>query len=82
MNRYLVSYDLMSPGRDYSTLYVVLERLGATRVLYSQWVLRTSMSAAQLLDHLKKYIDTNDRLLVNDFSDWASYNIMRSLKAA
>lgn len=82
MNRFLVSYDLVAPGRDYSTLYAALDALGAARVLYSQWVVRTRLSAAQLRDHLRKYIDSNDRILVNDFSDWAAYNVMLDLTKA
>jgi hypothetical protein len=79
---YLVSYDLLTPGRDYTRLYEELKRLGAARVLLSQWVLVTVNTAAELRDHFKQFIDTNDRLLVNDFKDWASYNALLDLNKA
>jgi len=82
MNRYLVSYDLVKPGANYDDLYAALRALGGQRVLLSQWLIITRMNAAQLRDHLMRYIDTNDRLLVNDFSEWAAYNPMLNLKAA
>lgn len=82
MNRFLVSYDLMSPGRDYGKLYAALDALNAVRVLFSQWVLRTNLTAVQLRDHLRQYMDANDRILVNDFSDWASYNTLVDINKA
>lgn len=84
MKLFLVGYDLMSPGRDYSTLYTALEALGGHRVLFSQWVVRVSSNetAARVRDHLRRYMDTNDRILVNDFYDWAAYNALFDLSKA
>jgi hypothetical protein len=82
MSRFLVSYDLMSPGRNYKNLTDALVALGARPVLLSQWVVRTNLTATQLRDHLRRFMDTNDRLLVNDFSTWASYNTMLDLAKA
>jgi hypothetical protein len=64
MKKYLISYDLDKPGQDYSLLIAELERLGAIRVLYSQWILRNESSAKAIRDHLKPFIDGNDMLLV------------------
>ena len=75
--RYIISYDLVAPGRDYQTLWNELARMGAQRVLQSQWaVRRVETSAAGLRDHFRQFIDSNDRLLVTclDSSDWASLN--------
>lgn len=55
-------------------MFSALAALGGTKVLYSQWVVRTRLTAEQLAKHLLKYMDSNDRLLVNDFSEWASFN--------
>ena len=77
--RYLISYDLVKPGKDYKDLIDQLERLGCKRVLLSQWVVRwNSTSAAAIRDALRTYIDGNDRLLVTciDSADWASWNAM------
>jgi hypothetical protein len=66
MSLFSVSYDLLTPGKDYAALYARLRALGAVRVLYSQWMLRNSATAAQVRDDLRGYIDSNDRLLVID----------------
>jgi hypothetical protein len=42
----------------------------------SQWALATTWTAVQLRDDLKGYIDANDRLLVVQVADWASFNLM------
>jgi hypothetical protein len=66
-----VSYDLITPGKDYKRLYDRLAALGARRVLLSQWMLKSTMSATQLRDDLQLYIDRNDRLLVINVSTGA-----------
>ena len=77
--RYLISYDLIAPGKDYQALWDELERLGAFRVLLSQWVVRRiNTDAARLRDHLKSFVDFNDRILVVclDNSNWGSYRAL------
>ncbi len=64
MKKYLISYDLDKPGQDYTSLIKELERLGAFKILYSEWILQSDASAVQLRDHLKAFIDSNDKLLV------------------
>lgn len=64
MNRFLVSYDLLKQGQDYSKLISEIERLGGVKILYSEWVLKSTWSAVQVRDHLQQFIDTNDMLLV------------------
>ena len=80
--RYIISYDLVAPGRNYQPLWDELARIGAQRVLQSQWVVRrVETTASGLRVHFKKFIDSNDRLLVTclDSSDWASLNAMTDL---
>jgi len=64
MKKYLISYDLDKAGQDYSRLIHELERLGAIKVLYSEWLLRNDASAEVLRNHLRAFIDSNDMLLV------------------
>lgn len=74
---YLVSYDLDKPGQNYERLIARLKQFRAIRVLYSQWVLRSTLTAIELRDDLKTYVDANDRLLITRLTnDWASYNLM------
>ncbi len=81
---YIVSYDLNDPGQDYPKLITELEKLGAKRILFSQWgVRKTNTTAAKLRDHLSKFIDSNDRLLVisAESGSWASKRLMTKLSA-
>jgi hypothetical protein len=66
-----ISYDLLKPGKDYTALYARLRTLGAKRVLYSQWMLKSHLTAVQLRDDIKAFIDSNDRLLVIDVTTGA-----------
>ncbi len=77
--RYVISYDLLAPGRDYTTLTNELRELRAQRILLSQWVVRRiNTDAANLRDYLRRFIDSNDRILVTclDSNDWAGWNLM------
>lgn len=64
MKKYLISYDLDKPGQDYPRIIKELERLGAIRILYSEWIWKATWTAVQVRDHLKSFIDSNDMLLV------------------
>jgi len=83
MRVYLVSYDLVAPGRNYQPLWDELKRLGAKPVLKSQWVMRNSSSAYDILVHLVKYIDANDKMIVTEVtSNSAWFNTGDITKAA
>jgi hypothetical protein len=82
MPRFVISYDLNAPGKDYEPLWAELRRLQARRLLFSQWGAHiTDANAARLRDHLRQYIDANDRILVmdRDSADWAGFNLMGRL---
>lgn len=77
MSLYVVSYDLLSPGRNYEPLYSELIRLGGVRVLLSQWLVASHSTSVQLRDHFRQHLDANDRLLVNAIDQaWAGYNLL------
>ncbi|MGN7157879.1 hypothetical protein ACTHRK_17495 [Dietzia cercidiphylli] len=63
----LIAYDLNSPGQKYDDLIDAIKGLGAWwHHLDSTWLVRTSSSAEEVRDKLKKYIDNGDELLVVD----------------
>lgn len=65
MNLHLVTYDLRKPGRDYATLFAAIKTLGkAIKPLQSTWIVATNYTDAQIRDHLVKFMDPNDGLLV------------------
>ena len=80
--RYVISYDLRKPGQNYQSLYDALENIGAKRVLQSQWgVRRNNTTAKNLRDHFRKYMDSNDRILVTsiDGHDWAGWRLINRI---
>lgn len=77
MNSYLLTYDLMRPGQQYTALTAALENAGAVRILYSTWVLRSQSNAAQVRDHFGQFVDGNDRVFVCELnSNWAGWNML------
>jgi hypothetical protein len=78
---YLISYDLDRPGpQNYDRLIARLQKLGATRILYSQWLLKFRANAAALESDLMNYIDpATDTFLVTALTrDTAWHNLMIS----
>jgi len=73
MKAYSISYDLLQPGKDYTKLTDALKGLGAVKILYSEWVLKSTSSAEQLRNHLQQFIDENDRLLVAGLTGQAAW---------
>ena len=77
MKPYMISYDLTKPGQDYEGLIARLHEIGAVRILWSQWVLRTSANAVQIRDDLARFIDSNDSLLVTGLTGEAAWTRVR-----
>jgi len=84
MNVHTVSYDLDAPGQLYPAIIGRLTALGAKRIQFSHWMLRSNMTAAELRDDLLRYIDSNDRLLVVDVTNapMAWHNLETQIKTA
>jgi hypothetical protein len=67
MNKYLVSYDLNNPPNqpDYHPLIArIRDYWGGEKLLYSEWLVRTTSNAAAIRDDLMKFVDSNDGLIV------------------
>jgi len=68
MTTFTVSYDLIK-RKDYQTLWDELARLGAFRTQASYWLVNVNLpTAKQLHDHLKQYVDQDDRLWVSELT--------------
>lgn len=69
----MICYDLNSPGQEYTVLHEQIKTYGTWwHHLDSTWIVKTSKTATEIRDHLGKYIDSNDELLVVKFgSSWA-----------
>jgi hypothetical protein len=67
MTTYTVSYDLIK-RKDYPTLWAELARLGAHRTQASYWLVSVNKTAAELHDHLKSFVDEDDRVWVSELT--------------
>ncbi len=72
---YMIGYDLVKPGRDYSDLTKAITDNFPTywHHLDSTWLVKSAMSSGEIRDLLGAYIDSNDRLLVATVSAPASW---------
>ena len=67
MTTYTVSYDLIKK-KDYQLLWDELERLGAHRTQESYWLIAVNNTAQELHNHLKSFIDADDRIWVSELT--------------
>ena len=80
--KYLVTYDLMTPGKDYSDLTAAIKALGRWQhPMLSVWFLDTTQNAVAVRDALWKVMDSNDRLFVMALSEWAANGLGSDLYA-
>jgi hypothetical protein len=80
---YLISCDLMQAGAGYESLRERLRSLDARQVLESQWVLRSSFTAAELKDIFRQLMDDRDRIVVTEIGgEWASRRALVNLGEA
>lgn len=78
--KFLINYDLKTPGRNYDDLIKVIKAYGTwANICRSCWSIQTTQTAAQIRDNLKQYIDTNDILFVCDYDNWASYGLSQEV---
>ena len=74
MSLFFLSYDLNN-NKNYQKLYTELERLNAVRIIDSTWCFnRFNITAKDLRDHFKDFIDSDDSLIVSEVTAWASFN--------
>ena len=72
MALFFLNYDLRNT-RDYQSLYNKLEEFNAVRILESQWCFnRFNISASELRDYFKQFIDSDDGLCVSEVTAWAT----------
>lgn len=78
MATYIISYDLNSPGQDYTSLHDAIKSYKTWwHHLDSTWCIVTDDTAAKVRDNLKKKMDSNDKLLVVKSSGvgaWFGFN--------
>ncbi len=69
---YLVTCNLFQSG-DYRSLRERLRTLDARQVLDNQWALRSTYTASELKEVLRRFLDDGDRIVVAEVgAEWAS----------
>lgn len=62
---YIISYDLLAPGRDYKSLNAAIKSYGTwAKITESLWAVVTEDKATAIRDKLSAHLDPNDRLFV------------------
>ena len=80
---YLISYDLMAPGKDYKDLWAALRAIGAVRVLESEWMTqRHNTTPIDIANYCIKFMDANDRILVTEVPNNYAYRNMIAVPQA
>ena len=75
--RYLITYDLMTPGKDYNELWTALYAINAVRVQQSVWLTRRlNTNPIGLANYCLGYMDTNDRIFVTEVPDNFGYRTL------
>jgi CRISPR/Cas system-associated endoribonuclease Cas2 len=65
MSSYIVTYDLMQQGQNYTSIRAKLKAYGTWCHLQgSVWIIATAQTAMQIRDNLRACLDANDKLFV------------------
>ena len=66
----LISYDLNTPGRNYSSLYEEIKKAGTWwHHLDSTWIISTDLGPDEWQKRLYQHMDENDYLLIIEICD-------------
>jgi len=78
MTLHVVTYDLRKPGRNYDGLIDHLQSYaGWWHCLESMWFVESTLTAAELRDKIRTFVDANDGVLVMDVRtrSWATLGL-------
>ncbi|MGB3221461.1 MAG: hypothetical protein WBB23_01535 [Desulforhopalus sp.] len=69
-NNLFISYDLNSPGQDYSSAIEEIKSLGSwAKVQKSHWYVNSTLTASEANERIWKKMDKNDTLIVVDVTN-------------
>jgi hypothetical protein len=70
----IITYDLRSPGQDYTSLINAIEKYpNCVKISESCWLINNSQTTAQVRDALTPLMDSNDRIFVAALSGEAAW---------
>lgn len=74
MYSYVVTYDLRTPGKDYSSLISKIKTYSYSKLCESVWIVESNHSSSQIRDSLLNEMDYNDRLFVAKLTGEAAWH--------
>ncbi len=83
---YIVTYDLLKPGQDYSGLIKAISQYHHVHPLESVWFIKSMDTSEKISEDLLKWIDTNDRIFIgeirNNYSGWMTQYVWDFLQSS
>ena len=77
---YLINYDLHTPGKNYDHLIDAIQCYqNWAKISRSCWMIRSDSAVTQIRDHLMRYLDQNDLLMVCTVDSWAAFNLSQDV---
>lgn len=74
MSVYIVTYDLNTPGKDYSGVLGEIKKHSWARLSESSYAIDTNKTVYQIYDGIKPYLDSNDNLYIITLTKpWTGY---------
>ncbi len=82
MDKYIISYDLIGPNRDYNAVIKRIETYPASvSVLESVWIVMTDKTAPEIRNDISSAMDSNDRIFVARLTGHTAWkNLVESKK--
>ena len=74
MYKYIVTYDLRNPGKNYSSLINKIKSYQYSKICESVWIIRSSNNSSTIRNSLLNEIDSNDCLFVAKLSGEAAWH--------
>jgi hypothetical protein len=72
---YCVTYDLKSPGQNYSKVYDYLKSFTYCKYIESFWLIETNQTTDNIRDNLMTLTDANDIVFVARMQkNWSAFN--------
>ncbi|QOD13499.1 hypothetical protein IEE84_04260 [Psychrobacter sp. 28M-43] len=84
MALYSITYDLVKK-KDYDRIYEGIKTCGTgayARPTESQWIVKSNKSAREIVDHLRNFTDSDDKIFVIPVNGklWASFNVSQKIR--
>lgn len=65
MTNLIIAYDLDAPGQNYESVTAAIRSIGSWyKLQYSLFYVQTELSMAEAYNHVRLFMDDNDKLMV------------------